>query len=116
MVIKQKKSNIITQGLLDYLSETNQREMLPQVSQQLNSLVEEAHKVKEITVCSSIDLSLDQQTALRNILIKMLNTQLPIVNKIDRHLIAGLTVKIGDWFLDASLYREIRDLKKKLLV
>lgn len=116
MVIKHKKSNIITQGLLDYLSETNQREILPQVTAQLRSLVEESKRVKEITVCSPVVLTLDQQAVLKNTLEKMLNIQLPIVNKIDKRLIAGFTVKIGDWFLDASLYREIKDFKKKLLV
>lgn len=116
MVVTHKKSNLVTAGLLDYLSETNQREILPQVTEQLHSLVEESHKIKEITVCSPVVLTLDQQAVLKNSLKKMLNIQLPIVNKIDKKLIAGFTVKIGDWFLDASLSREIKDLKKKLLV
>lgn len=114
--MKPQKSNIVTEGLLDYLKETGQHDILPQITQQLQSMLDESDRVKEITINSSIELSIEQHNIIKKMVEKLLGLKLPIVNKIDKKLIAGLTIRIGDWFLDASILREIRELKKKLLI
>lgn len=116
MVNVKNQSNTITQGLLDYLSETGRRAMLPEVTQQLQNLLDESDRIKEIIVVSIQPLESGQLNDLKKTIAKLLDINLPVVNRIDKHLIGGFTIKIGEWFLDASVVRQLQELKKQLLV
>jgi len=112
---KTKTYSIVVSGLLDYLAETDQSKLLPQVTAELRNLVEKPGEVKEITVTSFLPLTPQQLEVVKIALYKFLNLDLPVTNKIDKKLLGGFTVAVGDWFLDASLAYELRKLKQLML-
>lgn len=112
---KQGKSNLVVSGLLDYLSETGQVKLLPEVAEELHSLLEESKKADQITVTSFLPLTQIQQSELKNILEELIKIDLPIKNQIDKKLLGGFTVKVGDWFLDSSLLYYLNNIKRLLL-
>ena len=110
-----RKSEAVLQGLLDYFSETRSEELLPEVTKSLEEIVTKSKETREIVVASVILFDFTQIEKLKMILKKLLNVNLPIVNKIDKKLIGGFTVRIGDWFLDASLIHQLQIIKRSLL-
>ncbi|MBI4999295.1 ATP synthase F1 subunit delta [Candidatus Gottesmanbacteria bacterium] len=112
---KLKKPNLVVAGLLDYLEETGQRQLLPEVTSELEKLLREAKEAQAINITSSVPLTQSQSEKLEKILEKLLKSKLPMVKKVDKNLLGGLTIKVGDWFLDASLRQQLAYLKKYML-
>lgn len=112
---RKTKTNFVVSGLLDYLTETGQTKLLQKVTEELANLLQESKKADVIIVTSSINLSDKQIENIKNILYKFLDVELPVVNEIDKKLLGGFTVKVGDWFMDASLLRQVKNLKKLML-
>lgn len=109
------KSDIVVQGLMDYLSDSGQTNLLPEVAQDLQNLLKEASKEEQILVESYIPLTPDQKEELGRIMKKFIGKNLPITNKINHNLLGGFTLQVGDWFLDASLAHSLENIKNKLL-
>lgn len=109
-----RRPNLVVSGLLDYLEETGQRQLLPEVTQELERLLTE-EKTQVITVTSAVPLAPSQYQELKAILPKIFKLDLPVMQKIDRNLLGGFTIKVADWFLDASLVQELAYLKKFML-
>lgn len=109
------KPNLVVAGLLDYLEETGQRQLLPEVTAELEKLLEEAKEAQAMTITSAVPLSLSQSEALAEILGRVVGANLPIIKKVDKNLLGGFTIKVGDWFLDASLLHQLAYLKKFML-
>lgn len=112
---KSKKQNQVVAGLLDYLNETGETRLLPEVTKELENFLEESKKIQSITVTSAVPLTLLQKESLRTILGKLLKVDLPIINNINKNLLGGFTIRVGDWFLDASLSQQLIYLRQMLL-
>ena len=66
-------------------------------------------------ITSPIRLTVEQINYLQIILKKIFNEVLPVQNIIDKNILAGFTVKVGEWYLDASLKTELNNLQQILL-
>ena len=110
-----KKLNSIVVGLMEYLSESGSQELLGDLAESLFNLTDESKNAKEVVVASATTLSAKQIEQLQIICSKLFKINLPIRNIVDKNLLGGFTIKIADWFLDASLSRQLNDLKNKLI-
>lgn len=109
------KSEAVLTGILDYLKETGDQALLPEVTKSLEKEILKLKETDEIIVTSAVKLTQQQIKNLQTTLKKILHVKLPVVNRIDKNLIGGFTVKINDWYLDASINRELLLLKRSLL-
>lgn len=109
-----QKTNLVVSGLIDYLEETGQTNLLPDVTHILEKELQKDQNTEEIIVTSSIPLSKNQITKLKILLYKLLHVDLPILNRLDKSLLGGFTIQIGDWFLDASLIKQFDNLRYSL--
>ncbi|OGG00619.1 hypothetical protein A3D78_05485 [Candidatus Gottesmanbacteria bacterium RIFCSPHIGHO2_02_FULL_39_14] len=66
-------------------------------------------------ITSPIRLTVEQINYLQITLKKIFNEVLPVQNIIDKNILAGFTVKVGEWYLDASLKTELNNLQQILL-
>lgn len=67
--------------------------------------------VSTATVISVIPLSHEQQSEIEGKLAKIFTRKISLVNKIDKKLLGGFTIRLGDWYLDASLFNDIQNIK-----
>lgn len=112
---KTKKANLVVAGLLDYLEETGQNQLVPEVTQELEKLLEEGKKAQTIIITSAVPLTSSQSQELGEILHQLLKVDLPITAKVDKSILGGLTIKVGDWFLEATLLQQLNYLKRFML-
>lgn len=110
-----RKPDLVVAGLLDYLKETGETKILPEVARELEKLLKESKTAEAITIYSYTYLESYQLEKLTNIIRKLINSDLPVFNSIDKSLLGGFTIKVGDWFLDASLAGQLNYLNKALL-
>ncbi len=65
---------------------------------------------EEIVVTSAVALSAEQLGKIRKIIPVEITSSLPIINKVDKKILAGFIIEVGDWSLDASLNYELKEL------
>lgn len=110
-----RKSNLVTKGLLEYLKETGKEKLIDEVAQSLGHEISKSKTSQKIIVTSAVALTNDEKIQLQKILNQKLQINFPLINKIDKNLIGGFTIKIRDFFLDASIAYELSNFKKHIL-
>lgn len=108
-------SDTIVATLQDYLKEQREDEILPEVLHKLKEIVSKTHRATEIIVTSAVPLTQKEIDSLKTILKNIVRRELPVVTHVDSSLIGGFTVRIDDWYLDASISTQLTDMKRRLL-
>ncbi len=108
-------TSAIVATIKDFLKENHESGTLHDVAQQLNEIVTKTHEATEITVTSVVPMTEHELTQLHTIMHKLVKHDLPIVQRVDRSLIGGFTIRIQDWFFDVSIASHIHDMKRRLL-
>lgn len=97
-----------------YLTECNAIKHLSKIS----SLIESKHKFRQgvidVDLVSAIKLDAKVIDSISNFVKKNHSKEAVINEKIDKSLIAGLKLKIGNTILDGSIYSKIQKLKNNL--
>lgn len=110
-----KESNLVVAGILGFLSDTGKANLLSTVVQALDEVADKTKKAEQIVVTSQIPLNRGQLGKLRASVRRFLKRELPMVNRVDKSLLGGFTIRVGDFFLDASLANELANVKQLLL-
>ncbi len=109
------KSTAVLTGLMNYLKETGEEKLLPEVTKSLEDVVAKSKKSEEIVISSAYPLNSKQLGLLKHLINNKLNVEMPIVNIIDKGLIGGFTVRVNDWFMDSSVLHHLQFIKRSLL-
>ena len=73
------------------------------------------HSVNDIIiVTSAIPMDLDQKQMLENLLKTKYGIEGRMEYRTDKKVLAGFTVTYDNWYLDASVARELSEMKKKI--
>lgn len=105
----------VVSGLIDFLEESGRKDVLSEVTATLENLERESEGADKIIVKSFVSLTREQSEKLKEQINKLINQDLPLENIVEKKLLGGLTVQVGDWFLDASLSRELLNLKNVII-
>ena len=89
---------------------------LPAVATQYRRLLNRHRGVTEAIVTSAVPLSAAETAAVRAKIESMLGLSVELASRVDDDLIGGLTVRVGDRFIDASVRGRIERLRDQLVV
>ncbi len=72
------------------------------------------NKVKKITaeVVTAIPLTLQQETKIRNWIVKTLGREVEIKVRVETGIIAGLFVRANDWIFDGTFIHHLKRLRE----
>ena len=90
-------------------------EILPAVAAEYQRLLNRRRGVVEAVVTSAAPLSADETSALRAKLAEMTGGDVDLTVRVDDALIGGLTVRVGDQLLDASVRGRLERLRTQLV-
>lgn len=110
------KSDQMTKGILDYLDQKGEQNLLKEVTKSLQGQLAKKESANEIVVTSVVKLTSPQLSEIKSFFQKKMKLKLPAINLIDKNLIGGFTVQVNDWFLDASIENQIKTFKRILLM
>lgn len=105
----------MTEGIIDYLEEKGEQKLLGEVTKALQGQLAKQERANEIVVTSVVKLSSPQLSKIITFFHKKMKLKLPAINLIDKNLIGGFTIRVNDWFLDASIENQIKTFKRILL-
>jgi F-type H+-transporting ATPase subunit delta len=102
-------------NLVRLLAQRGRTELLPAISREFHRLLNEKRGVVEAVVTSAKPLGPDDQEAVRKQVEKMTGAKVDLQTAIDESLIGGLTVRVGDRLLDASIRGRLERLRHDLI-
>lgn len=110
-----KESTSVVAGLLGFLSDRGKSNLLSSVAERLDEVVDKTERAEKIIITSAVPLSQEQLKSLRNIVCRFLKREIPTINKTDKQLLGGFSIRVGDFFLDATLASELTSIKHLLI-
>ena len=101
--------------LVRLLVQRSRLDMLPAVAGQYQRLLNRQRGVVEALVTSAAPLNPNESEALRAKLAGMTGAQVALEERVDAGLIGGLTVRVGDQLIDASVRGRLERLRNQLV-
>lgn len=103
-------------GVTKYLKGSSaDRSMLPRVSAAFERMTSSAKREKTAMVESAVALTAREKDDVSRFLSRLLTHPVTVECRINRELIGGLRIQIGDWIVDTSLLRQIEDMKAMMV-
>ncbi|MDQ0257196.1 F-type H+-transporting ATPase subunit delta [Evansella vedderi] len=103
-------------NLLYILIDKKREEVLPSIVRDFKNLSNEAKGIAEATVYSAKKLSDDEKQAIAQVFAaKAGKQQLLIENVVDKDIIGGLKVRIGDRVYDGSVAQKLERLQQRMM-
>ena len=87
-----------------------------EILQQFHNLENEHNKILEAKILSAFELLENQKDSIKERLEKKFNKKVVLSCILDKTLIGGVTVIIGDYVVDGSIKRKLEVLKNSILV
>ncbi|MDT0606206.1 ATP synthase F1 subunit delta [Croceitalea rosinachiae] len=108
-----KGSNEITLGLIDTLTSNKRIEMLQQVAYKYIILFEKMKGEDIAYVTSAVPLTADIEKKILAQVTKLTGNKVTIENKVDKSVVGGFILRVGDLQYDASVANKLNGLKRE---
>ncbi len=102
-------------NLARLLAKRGRFENLPAVAAEFTRLLNRRNGIVEAVVTSAAPLSATESGAIRTRLEAMTGSGVALTSEVDASLMGGLTVKVGDQLLDASVRGRLERLRERLV-
>jgi F-type H+-transporting ATPase subunit delta len=110
-----KRVGTPVRNLVSLLAERSRLDLLPAIVTEYQRLLNREREIATAIVTSAAPLSKDETSALEERLRKMTGSDVELDVRIDEGLIGGLTVRVGDRLLDASVRGRLERLRDQLV-
>ena len=111
----EKDIDVLVVNFLKLLAEKNRFDLIYDIIRVYNSLLDEINGIARIDVISAVELNDVEQADVQAKLAYKLKKQIVIKYNIDKSLIAGLVIKMGDNIIDMSVARKLEEFKMALI-
>lgn len=101
-------------NFLHLLIDKNREDYLPEIKESFDQLVDEAQGFIEILVTAPTPLNSDEEMALTKTLADITKKQVRLAVNVDKELIGGLKVQVGDIVYDGSVAQQLKKLRASL--
>lgn len=102
-------------NLVRLLARRGRAELLPEISREFHRVLNEQRGIVEAVVTSAKALAPEDRDAVRKTVEKITGSKVELNAQVDESLIGGLTVRIGDRLLDASIRGRLERLRHELI-
>lgn len=102
-------------NLVHLLDRRGRLDLLPAVASELRRLVHRQRGIVEAVVTSATPLTREEVKAVRERVVAMTGSEVELSEEVDDGLIGGLTVRVGDQLLDASVRGRLERLRDQLV-
>jgi len=104
----------LTISFLELLSKKRREIYLTQIASSFSDLYNEHKGVQRAVVTSAVGLDDKIRNQILDLVKSQTKSEIELIEKIDKDLIGGFTLKIGDKQIDSSIVRSLKKLKRDL--
>ncbi|MBX9721336.1 MAG: ATP synthase F1 subunit delta [Candidatus Obscuribacterales bacterium] len=105
----------LSSTLLQVLCERRKLNLLPLIIEEFRDLLREKHNIVTGTLTSAEAMDEEAVSSIKQKLVKQLRKHVELTVKVDKSLIGGYVLRIGDQVLDGSLKGRLQSIEKALL-
>jgi F-type H+-transporting ATPase subunit delta len=102
-------------NLAHLLNERGRTELMPAIAQQYHRILNRHRGIVEAVVTTAVPLTPDEREAVLARIQAMAGSGVELEEAVDESLIGGLTVRVGDRLLDASIRGRLERLREQLI-
>jgi F-type H+-transporting ATPase subunit delta len=111
-----KDARGFVEGVVSYLNtDSKSRTVGTKIKSLLTKVSDEDRKQNRATVVSGVKLTASELAQVERIVAKIIGHSVEIDTSVDKKLIGGLRITVGDWILDTSLASNLEELKNVLI-
>jgi F-type H+-transporting ATPase subunit delta len=116
--IFEKKINKITYAFIEIVTRKSRENVLPEIADQFLVQYRNYKKVEIVEVITPIDLDQKLEQEFTNIAENYIpdGWTIELNKKVDKEIIGGFVLKVGDKQIDSSVSTKLREIRKKLIV
>jgi len=108
------KVHALTLAILEMLTDKNREPLLPAIAHEFHNAYNEYKGIEKATVTTTIAVDAKLKGEIEAIVKKLsIKKQVELVEKIDKDLIGGFILNVGDRQIDASIKNRLKSLKVK---
>ena len=111
-----KNFNQSLKNFFELLVDNSRVVFFEEILQQFHNLENEHNKKLEAKILSAFELLDNQKDSIKERLEKKFNKKVVLSCIVDKTLIGGVTISIGDYVIDGSIKRNLEILKNSVLV
>ncbi len=101
-------------GFVSLLTKNNRERLLHQISLAYMELYKEEHKIVSARVTTAIAMDDEFRQRIRGVVGAIENNEIEILEEVDADIIGGLKLRIGDLQADATVSRQLKEIRNKL--
>ena len=105
------KVNDLTARFYDLVAKKSRENILPEIAEQFIKLYNEKKGLQEATVITTVELDKETRAAFGKLVTDVTGKQPILKEKIDKNLIGGYVLKLGDRQIDDSVNGKLKDLR-----
>jgi F-type H+-transporting ATPase subunit delta len=104
----------LTMAIIEILTKKNREPLLPSIASEFHNAYNDFKGIGKASIVSAFELDASLKTQLEAIVKKLSNkTQVEMDQKVDKELIGGFILNVGDRQIDASIKSKLKSLKNK---
>lgn len=104
----------LTRGFVNLVTKNRRESLLPEIARSFDVQVKEHKGIVPVTLISAVKLDEGTKVQILSKLSGMVKGEFEVTEKIDANLIGGFVLRMGDTQIDASVSRQLNDLKQRL--
>ena len=116
MATLSKDARGFVEGIVSYIKDEGKTpRALPKVQTLLHKVTAQARSQKRATVATSVALGTLEQQQIERLLASLIGHQVVLDCEVDRRLLGGVKIQVGDWIVDTSLLSQLSRLARELV-
>lgn len=112
--IFQGKVHALTMAIMEIITRKNREPLLPAIASEFHNAYNEFKGIGKATITASLPLDAALRAEVEGIVKKLSNRkQIELEERVDKDLIGGFILNVGDQQIDASIKNKLKSLKVK---
>lgn len=113
MVKKYSKEELID-GVLDFIKDSVSQEAFSEIVSAFIKSAKDEDEANTAYIFTTVKLTDLEEKAIKKKLEEMFNRQIKLEEIVDKSLLAGFKIKLGDWVYDATITGQLTSFEKEL--
>lgn len=106
------KVHSLTMSILDIITRKNREPLLPAIAKEFHNAYNEHKGIGKATVTTAVPLDVKLRSEIENLVKKYSNkSNIELTEKVDKEMIGGFILNVGDQQVDASIKNKLKALK-----
>jgi F-type H+-transporting ATPase subunit delta len=102
-------------NLLAILATRNLANLVPGIIETFEALVDRHNGIERAEVIAAAPLDQDQETAIKAVLVKLVDKDVRLSTGVDPNILGGLVARVGDRVIDGSLRTRLQGMRRNVV-